>query len=82
MNTQLFEIVGTFETPSPFGVEVCRETRVLAVCSTKKTAIGKLKELADEPSCNERIVNRTTKTLRCFLLKTRAAIGQSTRLLK
>lgn len=51
--TQLFEIISTVYSTSPFDGQVATEKKVVAVCSTKKKAIAKLKELANDPPCSQ-----------------------------
>ena len=51
MATPLFEIICTTFASSPFDGTTKTSSKVVAVCSTKKKAIAKLKEIAKDPSC-------------------------------
>ena len=51
MVTSLFEIIRTEFASSPFDGTTHSNSKVVAVCSTKKKAIAKLKEVAIDPPC-------------------------------
>ena len=54
--TQLFEIIEATYTTSPFTGTTLHEKKVIAVCSTKRKAIAKMKELVACPPCSQTTV--------------------------
>ena len=61
--TQLFEIIETICATSPFDGSVATEKKVVAVCSTKKKAISKLKEVVSWPPCSQPTVQEYDEEL-------------------